>query len=480
MQQVRRTVVTEEEKVGTGRRLSALSMYATPPDEQLSLTEFEEFAFDRLRLLGTIDTARAKGLKGEDLNKRIEAAIKMYMPKTQPGLRKDYYSHFILRLAYCRTEDLRRWFLQNETELFKYRFVNNAPDDMNRWLSTNGLRYEAISRDERDQIKDDLMDMTRCRKVLNPTTGKWETEVWQEHQEFYKVRFEEVVDLIRQRRVFLKAGYAYVPQSDLVSIVATRVRAFLSKQLSMHARAWPALREEEAERLSTFLEGLATSSTAMEDYSDSNKNGGMKVSVNDLPILSKRSMPLCMSNMYNKLTEEHHLKHKARNQLGLFLKGIGLTLEESIHLWRGSMTKKEGMTAEKWQKEHHYNIRYNYGLEGKRVNWNPHSCMKIISETGTNAAVGEHHGCPFKEFDENQCALAAHACTVHCTHAHTHAPDLSHTPLSLPSLPLHHYFQAPRPAPADEYLRPRHELYPREEEGPPLSGRMRQILRGEA
>ena len=415
-------------------------------------------------VLGTIDTARAKGLKGEELNKRIEAAIKMYMPKTQPGLRKDYYSHFILRLAYCRTEDLRRWFLQNETELFKYRFVNNAPEDMNRWLSTNGLRYEAISRDERDQIKDDLMAMARCRR-----------EEWQEHQEYYKVRFEEVVDLIRQRRVFLKAGYAYVPQSDLVSIVATRVRAFLSKQLSMHARAWPALREEEAERLSTFLEGLATSSTAMEDYSDSNKNGGMKVSVNDLPILSKRSMPLCMSNMYNKLTEEHHLKHKARNQLGLFLKGIGLTLEESIHLWRGSMTKKEGMTAEKWQKEHHYNIRYNYGLEGKRVNWNPHSCMKIISETGTNAAVGEHHGCPFKEFDENQCVgLLPHAlCTAH---AHTHAPDdASHTPLS-----LHHYFQAPRPAPADEYLRPRHELYPREEEGPPLSGRMRQILRGEA
>ena len=28
--------------------------------------------------------------------------------------------------------------------------------------------------------------------------------------------------------------------------------------------------------------------------------------------------------------------------------------------------------------------------------------MRIISETGTNAAAGEHHGCPFKTFDEPQ------------------------------------------------------------------------------
>ena len=28
--------------------------------------------------------------------------------------------------------------------------------------------------------------------------------------------------------------------------------------------------------------------------------------------------------------------------------------------------------------------------------------MKIIQEPGTNPAAGEHHGCPFKTFDENQ------------------------------------------------------------------------------
>ena len=334
---------------------------------------------------------RAKGLKGKQLDDCIRKARDTYMPLTPAGLVKDHFSHFILRLAYCRSEDLRRWFLQNEIELFKWRFVNNPPEDLNAWLAANGLRYEAISREEATALSSKLQEMAAARREDRS----------EERKEHYKVPFEEVIDLIRQRRVFVRAGFAYVPQTDLVSIVATRVRAHLSKQLSMHARAWPALREEEQERLAAFLEGLATQYVGMDDYSDS-KSNGLKVSAAELPMLAKRSMPLCMSNMYTKLTETHHLKHKARNQLGLFLKGIGLTVEESYAVWRGAFTKDPAMNAEKWQKDYAYGIRYNYGLEGKRTNWSPHSCMRIISETGTNPAAGEHHGCPFKTFDEAQ------------------------------------------------------------------------------
>lgn len=86
-----------------------------------------------------------------------------------------------------------------------------------------------------------------------------------------------------------------------------------------------------------------------------------------------------------------HLKHKGRLQLGLFLKGIGLPMEESLVFWRQMFAPK--MSDDKFQKEHAYNIRHNYGREGNRKDYKAHNCLKIIGDLPGNE---EHHGCPYR------------------------------------------------------------------------------------
>jgi hypothetical protein len=51
------------------------------------------------------------------------------------------------------------------------------------------------------------------------------------------------------------------------------------------------------------------------------------------------------------------------------------------------------MSSEDFVKKYAYNIRHNYGKEGKRQEYTPFSCVRIIM--GTAPAANEYHGLYF-------------------------------------------------------------------------------------
>lgn len=112
--------------------------------------------------------------------------------------------------------------------------------------------------------------------------------------------------------------------------------------------------------------------------------------------LAATSMPLCMRSLHKALKVNHHMKFAGRQQYGLFLKGIGLQLDDAIAYWRQEFCKK--MSVDDFNKKYGYNIRHNYGKEGKRKDYTPYNCMRII--TGEPPKAGEYHGCPFRHYEE--------------------------------------------------------------------------------
>lgn len=367
-------------------------MYSTPPQGNITTTEFYDTALDRLTVLRAIYNSGIQYKRGSDMYvKTVSTAIKDHLPlrpnvleESENNLkskveerRKDHVSHFLLRLAYCRTEEARKWFCECEKELFRIRLEENQ-SEINEFLVKNNLKYEEVSEEDAAEMEQLIRDSSQI------FANKEKISV-------YKVPFIEALELVRHRKVYIADGIAYVPHTELVSILTGLFRAQLSKSLLKCARTLPAIADDE--RIMTILRELTTSYLG-DDFSNTKLEG--QVTSEQLPQLSKTSFPPCMRNIYEHFTEQHHIKHGARLQFCLFLKGMGLTMENVRTYFRQEFCKK--MDSESYGKSgHDYMVRHLFGKEGKRSEKTPYNCMKLI--TGSGPSSGDCHGCPFKHMD---------------------------------------------------------------------------------
>lgn len=135
---------------------------------------------------------------------------------------KDHYSHFILRLAFSSTEDLRRRFIRIESALFKLRFQNDDVKERQAFVESLRLDWEIVSEEEKKALGTDLQNATPGLKRQDVEEGGW-----------FKVDFETVPELVEGRRVLVKAGKAYVPVREQMSMVLAGFNASLDKGLEV-------------------------------------------------------------------------------------------------------------------------------------------------------------------------------------------------------------------------------------------------------
>jgi DNA primase large subunit len=380
--------------------VKTLDLYEHMPEEgtEISLHAFEEFALDRKRVLDGVHKAYAMGMKHDEMKETIDKLLRRYLP--EHDRLKDRLSHSILCVAYSRTADLQRWFVQQENRLFKHRFnALGLEGRTGTMCMLRGAEWTAITKDEYAVIEKKLMAVFGGRN-MNINENSY-SNANAEHfykckdpwTHIYTVRFEEVSVLVGRRQVFLDRGDAYVLSRDLDAIASSSFCERLSRKLKRMQEDFYETVYQERERLGPLLMSLPDSYVSLSLRAVKLEE---EVKLEQVPAVMQACAPLCMRESYKKLQGGHRHKYRARMQLNLFFKGIGVTLDDVLVLWRTEFMKgKSGMSADTFEKQYSYNFRHQYGQEGSRINYKPFCCQEVI-----HSSLDTSHttGCPYKTY----------------------------------------------------------------------------------
>ncbi|KAI4152060.1 MAG: hypothetical protein LQ340_003125, partial [Diploschistes diacapsis] len=179
------------------------------------------------------------------------------------------------------------------------------------------------------------------------------------------------------------------------------------------SRALPRLSSDS--RLTPLLSHLSSSFThgPLSTLSDTDQSlATTHLTASSIDALAPQHFPLCMHHLHRTLRSTSHLRHFGRLQYTLFLKGLGLSLDECLAFWRrGFAARTDDAT---FDKQYRYNVRHAYGDVGGDSNrrgrgYAPLSCQRILTEHPPGP--GDAHGCPYKHFSADRLAALLAATT---------------------------------------------------------------------
>ena len=282
-------------------------------------------------MLAELESCQFRNRTPEETSEYMRPILAKFLPLSQNSSRssslaserkRDHYSHWTLRLAFSATEDLRKRFARLVTQLFKLRLAQDDSRERREFIEGLSMSWETVSDEEKAEFGEQL----------KAATGVWKGE----EESWFKVDWERVPELVESRKVLLKRGKAFVHVREQTSMVVGEFSRQLEVGLELATRALP--RMDEDNRLSPILTHLSKSFTAPDvaysaEASSISEMADIRADMIDQ--LSKY-FPLCMQNLHRELRENSHLKHFSRLQYTLFLKGIGMDMNECIVFWRKS------------------------------------------------------------------------------------------------------------------------------------------------
>ena len=364
----------------------------------LDLAQLIHLVISRYKLLKEVEFfSRRKSLFYRIIHKKIPIDLSWTNDET---VNNDIASHFLLALIMCNTSQDLRWFIQQESLLYYARIrkpnYNSPKYDIYKILCLLGMKLTLF---DPNQHKDIDINKIRFRRKNSID------------EKIYFINFLDGINLLPQRAYYLHKGNLYILEKDLPKLF---FKIFQQNQYNIINKI--KINAEEIKKDRRIKEIIISFEKEKEKYNfqqaikiTKGVNSDEKLkTMYDVDTYSEKCFPLCMCLIQRHLNKFSHLMHVGRLQYTLFLKGAGLPIEEALKFYQKKYEKKCSLA--KFNKQYAYYIRHAYGLEGRKANYMPYNCDRLIS---FNVPMGnECHGCPFKNYNADNLRSILTTCNL--------------------------------------------------------------------
>ncbi|CAH1119595.1 unnamed protein product [Phaedon cochleariae] len=369
-----------------------MTFYLKPPRGYLNLHKLEECVKNRLIYYDSVHKENIELFNHEYLVE--DSAL-------------DRTGHFVLRLLAYFRKTFQDIFLKNELELLEFRLNSYDPTDVKHFL-------KRLLKHSRDSLKEDCHEKFRelCLVLMRVSSsmllkGYLDHVFHDEHTDkiicegfLINVPFQYCSSLVKHREVDLNAGFAVIScvlwKKVLIALFGTFLKTVL-REMKLSRSVDEALSDDRIRHVLKLAK----------DFNSKNGLGNSRnTAAFDITKIDRESefFPLCMLNLYKILEKTNRLPHNDRFDFSLYLKGIGVSLNDSLKFWEDMYSKEHSSCSrcthswQKNQKRYIYGIRHLYGLEGSRTSYQSRSCRYLQNK---DLGARDSGGCPFKHFDDD-------------------------------------------------------------------------------
>ncbi|XP_067119528.1 DNA primase large subunit-like [Centruroides vittatus] len=362
-----------------------MAFYIKPPKGVISQRKLHLYAEKRLKFL--IDLYRCKDDE-DSLLRLIENISTVNQSECLiDGTVSDRISHFILRLVFYEHSSKIDWFLDAECILFKLRLERQSRSDAIRFLNQTEFHVKEI-------IKSPKLSTSHF-EVLQTLQSVCKLMKKKVVPSIIKVPFQHALEYVQQREFPLEKGKILFPIERIDDLLLSLHRLTLFEGLCHMRNLSMIISDVRIKDIEKYLTQFI-----YDEIYEENTNHLKACEVENVSYF----FPPCMSHLYNILRTHHRLQHHSRIQLTLFLKDIGLPINEALLFWEKEYSMpvtESSRCSHSWSKESQryiYNIRHLYGQEGSNKTYKSHLCKTLQEDILKPIDVG---GCPFAQHDVN-------------------------------------------------------------------------------